>query len=302
MFSRGVTKLFLFVSLAWLPLALMPPAALGVDRRQRERALLAVVELVPLEALPAGGFSLKGYTVDGFRFVRGNGSGSGSIVSADGLILTNAHVVSDSAGATGLAPLIEVRLTFSPDQAARPSFLARVTHLDLRLDLAALQIVADASGQPVRPQHLPAMQVGDSNDLRLGDDLAVLGYPQVGGETITYTAGRVSGFVAENLRGAGRAFIKTDAKFSSGSSGGSALDEAGHLVAIPTAIVFDRAGGVPQESQNYLRPIAFALEMLKTPLPGTAKPMVCLEAATNSGLRTSNPWLFTGCPVDSHPN
>jgi S1-C subfamily serine protease len=308
-FSRRAAKLFLSVSLTSVLLAL--PGALGVDRQQRERALLAVVELVPLEALPAGGFSLKGYTVDGFRFVRGNGSGSGSIVSADGLILTNAHVVSGAAGASsGLAPLIEVRLTLRPDQAARPSYLARVTHLDLRLDLAALQIVADASGQPVRLRNLPAMQVGDSDDLTLGDDLAVLGYPQVGGETITYTAGRVSGFVGENLRGAGRAFIKTDAKFSSGSSGGSALDEAGHLVAIPTAIAFDRTGGVPQESQNYLRPIALALEMLKTPLPpiqsgtqpGMAKPMVCLEAAANSGLRTSHPWLFAGCRVDSRPN
>ena len=193
-------------------------------------------------------------------------------------------------------------MTLRPDQAARPSFLARVTHLDQAQDLAALQILTDTGGKPVSPEHLSALPIGDSDDLTLGDDLAVMGYPQVGGETITYTAGRVSGFVGENLRNAGRAFIKTDAKFSSGSSGGSALDEAGNLVAIPTAIAFDRTGGVPQESQNYLRPIALALEMLKSPLPGMAKPMVCLEAAVNSGLRTSHPWLFAGCPVNSRPN
>jgi S1-C subfamily serine protease len=271
--------------------AVLSPAALGVERHQRERALRAVVELVPLQALPVGAFAMTGYTVDGLRFVRGNGSGSGSVVSSTGLILTNAHVV--SSGVSGPALLVEVRVTVSPDQAAQSAYLARVTHLDARRDLAALQIVADATGRPVSVQNLTALEVGDSDDLTLGDDLAVLGYPQSGGETITYTAGRVSGFVGENLRGAGRAFIKTDAKFSSGSSGGAALDEQGRLVGIPTAIAFDRTGGVPQESQNYVRPVALALEMLKTPLSGTLR--LCLEASPVSALRESHPWLFAGC-------
>ncbi len=294
MFSRRAAKLGLFFALG----AMLAPVALGVERHQRERALRAVVELVPLQALPAGAFSMSGYTVDGLRFVRGNGTGSGSVVASTGLILTNAHVV--TGGASSLAPLVEVRVTLSPDQAARPTYLARVTHLDARWDLAALQIVADATGRPVIGLNLPALEVGNSDELTLGDDLAVLGYPQSGGETITYTAGRVSGFVGENLRGAGRAFIKTDAKFSSGSSGGTALDEQGRLIGIPTAIAFDRAGGVPQESQNYLRPIALALEMLKNPLSGT--PHLCLEASPVSSLRDSHPWLFMGCASGPRPN
>ncbi len=291
MFSRRARNFALFFAVC----AMLAPVALGVERSRREQALRAVVELVPLQALPAGAFAMSGYTVDGLRFVRGNGSGSGSVISSAGLILTNAHVVS---GASGFAPLIEVRVTVSPDQAARPAYLARVMYLDARWDLAALQIVADAKGQPVTALNLTALEVGDSDALTLGDDLAVLGYPQAGGETITYTAGRVSGFVGENLRGAGRAFIKTDAKFSSGSSGGTVLDDQGRLIGIPTAIAFDRAGGVPQESQNYLRPVALALEMLKTPLAGTGTPRLCLEASPVSALRDSHPWLFAGCPSD----
>jgi S1-C subfamily serine protease len=293
--SRRIVKFLCCLALS----ATLAPAALGLDRQHRDRAIAAVVELVPLEALPDGAFSLRGYTVDGLRFVRATGSGSGTVISGDGLILTNAHVVSAGvAGAslTGPAPLVEVRLTFRPDQASRPSYLARVTHLDLRHDLAALRIVTDLGGAPVHPEHLAALEVGDSDELTLGDDLAVLGYPQVGGETITYTAGRVSGFVGENLRTAGRAFIKTDAKFSSGSSGGTVLDEAGRLVAVPTAIAFDRAGGVPQESQNYLRPVSLALEMLRTPLPGFRTQALCLESSSDSALRRSRPWLFDGCP------
>jgi S1-C subfamily serine protease len=286
------------IGLFFASCAILAPVALGVERHQRERALRAVVELVPLSALPAGAFAMSGYTVDGLRFVRGNGSGSGSVVSSTGLILTNAHVV--TGGASSLAPLVEVRMTVRTDQAAQPAYLARVTHVDARHDLAALQIVADALGRPVNVQNLTALEIGDSDDLTLGDDLAVLGYPQAGGETITYTAGRVSGFVGENLRGAGRAFIKTDAKFSSGSSGGTALDEQGRLIGIPTAIAFDRAGGVPQESQNYLRPIALALEMLKNPLSGT--PRLCLEASPVSSLRDSHPWLFLGCANSPRPN
>ena len=295
MISRRTGYLAVFFALC----AVLAPVALGIERLHRERALRAVVELVPLAALPDGAFAMNGYTVDGLRFVRGNGSGSGTVVSKTGLILTNAHVV--AGGSVGIAPLVEVRTTTSPDQAARPAFLARVTHLDAKHDLAALMIVTDAVGRPVAPENLSALELGDSDELTLGDDLAVLGYPQVGGETITYTAGRVSGFVGENLRGAGRAFIKTDAKFSSGSSGGTAIDEFGRLVGIPTAIAFDKMGGVPQESQNYLRPVALAIEMLKTPLPGSGKISLCLETNPGSRLR-AHAWLFDGCASGLRPN
>jgi S1-C subfamily serine protease len=290
-------KILCSTGLCFLGIGLLSPVALGINRQARERALQAVVELVPLEALPVGAFALNGYTVDGFRFVRATGpgwvgSGSGSMVSATGLVLTNAHVVS---GRNGFAPLVEVRMTLQPDQAARPSYLARVTHLDQAQDLAALQIVTDTNGKPVSLENLKVIPIGDSNSLTLGDDLAVMGYPQVGGETITYTAGRVSGFVGENLRNAGRAFIKTDAKFSSGSSGGSALDEDGRLIGIPTAIAFDHAGGAPQESQNYLRPIALALEMLRKPISKNGETRFCLETSPDSSLRKTHAYLFAAC-------
>ena len=245
-------------------------------RAARERASKAVVEIVPLEELPVGSFSLRGVTFDGRRFQAGRSSGSGTVISPGGLILTAAHVVSNGGTATTasviatasrppLAPasLVEVRLTGRIDEAARPSYLARVVRFDARSDLAALQVVADMSGRAVGALKLEALELGSSEDLVLGDEISVIGYPISGGRTITFTGGRVSGFVGEDFASAGRAFIKTDARFSSGASGGAALDEDGRLIGVPIAIAFDRKGGVPQESQNYLRPAALALELLR---------------------------------------
>lgn len=246
------------VSLLLLAIA---PQASAIPRAARERAIRSVVELVALQESPLGDFRL-----DGRRYAEGSSGGSGTIVSPDGLILTNAHVAT-LASFAGPAPLVEVRVTGRPDEAARPTYLAVVAAYDKARDLAILQVVADTRGKPVMSPKLAWLEVGSSDDLILGDELAIIGYPAVGGTTITFTAGRVSGFVGENYVGPGRAFIKTDAKVSSGSSGGAALDEQGRLVGVPTSIYFDRKAGIPQESQNYLRPVALAADMLRAALP-----------------------------------
>ena len=243
-------------------------------RAARERASKAVVEIRALEELPVGTFSVRGVTFDGKRYQEGRSSGSGTIISPAGVILTAAHVVANvntntssiintARGPLTPAALVEVRITNRIDEAARPAYLARVMRFDAKHDLAALQIVADIKGAVISNLNLPALEMGSSEDLVLGDELSLIGYPISGGRTITFTGGRVSGFVGEDYVSAGRAFIKTDARFSSGASGGAALDENGKLIGVPIAIAFDRKGGVPQESQNYLRPVAFALELLR---------------------------------------
>ena len=255
------SKRSLSTAAAVLVLALASQAG-AVPRAAVERAVRAVVELVALQESPLGQFQL-----DGRRYVRAESGGSGTVLTPDGLILTNAHVVT-MARYKRTAPLMEVRITGRADEAARPTYLAAVSHYDPKSDLATLQVVSDLAGRPVAKPNLSWLEVGSSDDLMLGDRLAIIGYPAVGGATITFTAGRVSGFVGENYLGPGRAFIKTDAKLSSGSSGGAALDEQGRLVGIPTSIYFDKQAGLPQESQNYLRPVALAADMLRAALPG----------------------------------
>ncbi len=161
--------------------------------------------------------------------------GSGSIISSDGLILTNAHVV--------LAPRnfplggLVVALTLKPDEPPEPTYLAEVMQADADLDIAVIRVVSDLDGNPIERSslNLPVVPIGDSDILELGDTVTILGYPGIGGETITLTSGEVSGFTAESNVGK-RAFIKTSATIAGGNSGGMALNGQGELIGIPTQV------------------------------------------------------------------
>jgi S1-C subfamily serine protease len=83
--------------------------------------------------------------------------------------------------------------------------------------------------------NLPVVPLGDSDALAIGDDLIILGYPGIGGATITLTSGKVAGFTAQGGLG-DRAFIKTSATIAGGNSGGLAANTAGELVGIPTQL------------------------------------------------------------------
>jgi S1-C subfamily serine protease len=165
-------------------------------------------------------------------------SGSGTIITPDGLILTNCHVALPSAmwEEEGLDyDALVISLTTRSDQPPTPAYLAEVVQYDPDLDLAVLRITSTLDGNPVEPGtlNLPAVPIGDSDALEIGDPLYIFGYPDIGGETITMTAGTVSGF--SSSRGVtGRAWIKTDTTVAGGNSGGAALNDAGDLVGIPT--------------------------------------------------------------------
>ena len=169
-----------------------------------------------------------GQTVDGW-------TGSGSIISSDGLILTNAHVIlSDKF--YDVQDLI-VAFTVNPDFPAEPRYYAEVMQVNEGLDLAVIRISTDLNRNPVdhAALGLPAVPLGDSDALQLGGELTILGYPGIGGATITLTAGKVGGFTAEDGVGQ-RAFIKTSATISGGNSGGLAVNEKEELIGVPTQL------------------------------------------------------------------
>jgi serine protease DegQ len=145
--------------------------------------------------------------------------GSGVIVSANGYVLTNHHVVE-------AADEIEVAL---PDGT---KLLAKVVGNDPETDLAVLRV--DAA-------NLPAITFGSSEALRVGDVVLAIGNPFGVGQTVT--GGIVS---ALGRRGLGintfENFIQTDAAINPGNSGGALVDAGGNLVGINTAI-FTRTGG-----------------------------------------------------------
>jgi serine protease Do len=145
---------------------------------------------------------------------RERGLGSGVIVSPDGYILTNNHVVD---GAT------DVKVTLSDNR----DFKARVIGTDPKTDIAVLKI--DAS-------NLPAIVVGDSSKIQIGDYALAVGNPFGVGKTVTM--GIVSATGRTNLGIEDyEDFIQTDAPINPGNSGGALINDRGELVGINTAII-----------------------------------------------------------------
>jgi len=139
--------------------------------------------------------------------------GSGVIVSADGYILTNNHVVE---GADQIA------VALADGREAR----ARLVGADPDTDLAVLRIEAE---------RLPAITFGDSDQLRAGDVVLAIGNPFGVGQTVTMGIVSATG---RNRVGINtfENFIQTDAAVNPGNSGGALVDSSGHLVGINTAI------------------------------------------------------------------
>jgi S1-C subfamily serine protease len=177
-----------------------------------------------------GLFNKNGQLVPGYV-------GSGTIISQDGLILTNAHVADPAAvGDPEYHPdALAVGLVQSEDKPAVFSYRAQVVAIDGYLDLAVIRIVSGLDGSSINPAdlRLPFVPLGDSDQVHVGDHVNIYGFPAIGGETITYTDGNVSGFTAEAQVG-DRAWIKTDATISGGNSGGLAANDAGAIIGVPT--------------------------------------------------------------------
>jgi S1-C subfamily serine protease len=158
-------------------------------------------------------------------------TGSGTFISADGLILTNGHVVDNRADEY---ESLAIATTIETDEPPELSYLAEIVAVDYALDLSVIQVVSDLDGNEVTDE-FPFVPTGDSETVQIGDNIRILGYPGIGGDTITFTNGAVSGFTSERSVG-GRAWIKTDATIAGGNSGGLAVDSQGRLIGIPTIV------------------------------------------------------------------
>ncbi len=180
-------------------------------------------------------------------------TGSGTIVDPSGIILTNCHVADPRAMgmSSPQADRLGIAITEYSDRPPALSYFARPVAVVPELDLAVLQIVADVNGRQVRDLDLPALDIGDSDQLELGDRLAIFGYPGIGGETVTYTSGNVSGFSSEKGVNSSRAWVKTDATIAGGNSGGTAVNQTGELVGIPTQAAAG-AGVTPVDARPVL--------------------------------------------------
>jgi S1-C subfamily serine protease len=158
---------------------------------------------------------------------------SGVIISPDGYILTNAHCIGDSKSQVLLNNLGVVGIGYLVDAKKSPEHIyrAKVLEVDYKLDAALLKINADWTGNVLTKElTLPYVTIGDSEKLQAGDPVWSIGFPGMGGETLTITQGVASGFAERD----GSSWIKTDLMTGPGSSGGMVVNEQGELIGLHT--------------------------------------------------------------------
>jgi serine protease Do/serine protease DegQ len=159
------------------------------------------------------------------RESRQEGLGSGVIVTPDGYVLTNNHVVE---GAD------ELKITLADDR----DFIGKVIGSDPKTDIAVLKIEGN---------NLPTVTFADSDKLRVGDVVFAVGNPLGVGQTVTMgivsAKGRSKLGLLENVSGY-EDFIQTDAAINMGNSGGALVDARGRLIGINSAILSPSRGNI----------------------------------------------------------
>jgi serine protease Do len=177
------------------------------------------------------GFGQRGHENPSTPF---RGMGSGFIISPDGLILTNAHVVRE-------AKEVTVKLS------DRREYPAKVLGIDTATDIAVLRINA---------KNLPVVRLGDPRTLEVGDPVLAIGAPY--GLEETATSGIVSAKGRSLPGDAVVPFIQTDAAVNPGNSGGPLFDGTGSVVGINSQI-YSRSGGF--QGVSFAIPINVALKV-----------------------------------------
>lgn len=179
----------------------------------------------------------------GFAGRQGGSEGSGIIIKSDGYIMTNHHVVEM---AKDKSAKIEVYL---PTQKDKP-YQAKIVGSDWRTDLAVLKIEAT---------NLPAAELGDSDELKVGDQVVAIGNPAglelMGSVTVGYISGLNRNIPIEDIKD--MKLIQTDAAINPGNSGGALVNSRGQVIGVNNA----KMGGQGFEGLGFAIPMNKAKEV-----------------------------------------
>ncbi len=198
----------------------LQPAVVNISTKQR------VQVQNPFAGTPFGDLFGQGQGGGKPQTRQAQSLGSGFIISADGYIVTNNHVV--SAGAEG-ATVDSITVTMTN----REEYPAKLIGRDPATDLAVLKIES--------PKPLPFVKFGDSSKARVGDWVVAIGNPFALSGTVT------AGIISALHRGTGGTydkFIQTDASINQGNSGGPMFDMRGNVIGINSQILSPSGGNV----------------------------------------------------------
>ena len=159
---------------------------------------------------------------------------TGTLISADGLIITKANGVVASQQCSG--DTLIVSLNVDLEEPPIPKYRAVIVNADAGLDIALIRIARELDGRLIAQGELPVLPfvaVGDSNSVSIDDNLIVVGYPDIANGPVAFSRGTVTAFLTEPLTGS-RTWFKTRAEIPGAMAGGGAYNTAGELIGIPT--------------------------------------------------------------------
>lgn len=169
------------------------------------------------------------------------GSGSGVIINKNGLILTNYHVIMplDDFDSSEMDTSYQVCISEEIGIEPECKYSAKLIAGNKDLDVALLQLESIENLSTIN-QDFPYLNLNENDTTSINDEVIALGYPSIGGDTITITKGIISGKETKYNNN----WIKTDAIISFGNSGGAAIDENGNVIGITSEVGSDTVGSL----------------------------------------------------------
>lgn len=205
--------------------ALLPVAPIKAAEEINSEAYKAIVKVKTYSAVYDNALDLIG-------------EGSGVIINSGGLVLTNDHVVSLRSDYDNSDYVTSYQICLTETISNEPScdYLAKLVARDEEMDIALLQIVSYPKGREI--MEFPFLKLTQTDLSNINDAVTAIGYPSIGGDTVTITQGVISG-KADKYN---KKWLKTDAVISFGSSGGAAISASGEVLGITTEVYSDVSG------------------------------------------------------------
>lgn len=225
MLSRKRYQLLISAFLVAVFLLLVPTSYAQDEEPPADTAIFS-------RATQATVFLMQIYDQDGLQII--SCMGSGTIISADGLILTNAHLGSPLGICRG--DRVIVALPVRVEDPPVPTYIAEVVQENVDDGLAVLQIKGSLDGSLIDPDalNLPFVTIGDPSALIAGGQVQIVGYPDVGATPVQYESRLLTSPVSEKWRSR-LSWFRLDSTVPGGMSGGGVYDIAGKLIGIASS-------------------------------------------------------------------